>query len=162
MQRWLLSSQLEVVETKLLYRASRDGFLASVFHHLCDNQGPTLTLIRNSHNFVFGGFTTVPWRTDSSFSPDPYALLFSLTHVTCHKLLKPYTDKAVFMNEEFLMIFGCGDLVVSDQCNLNTHSVSQLGQEYSAADGSGVKHLAGEVQFSVCEIEVFQVTLHGT
>ena len=83
--------------------------------------------MRNSQNKVIGGFTTVPWRTDSSFAPDPYAFLFSLTHMTMHKLIKPYTDKAVFMNEEFMMIFGCGDLVICDQCNINLHSVSQLG-----------------------------------
>jgi hypothetical protein len=92
-------------------------------------------VIRNSNNKIFGGFTTVPWRTDCSFSPDPYAFLFSISHSTAHKLIRPYSDKAVFMNEEFMMIFGCGDLVVSDQCNLNTNSVSKLGQEYINQEG---------------------------
>lgn len=82
LQRWLLSTQIEVESTQLLYKASRDGYLSSVFHNFCNNQGPTLTLIRNDQNRVFGGFTTVSWRSDSSFSPDPYSFLFSLTHGT--------------------------------------------------------------------------------
>ena len=31
--------------------------------------------------------------------------------------MKPLTDKALFMNGEFMMIFGCGDVAIADQCN---------------------------------------------
>jgi hypothetical protein len=31
-----------------------------------------------------------------------------------HRLVKPLTDKALFMNGEFMMIFGCGDVAITD------------------------------------------------
>ena len=49
----------------LLYRGSRDGFNAAAFHQACDNQGPTLTLIRATDGgFVFGAYLDVPWTSD--------------------------------------------------------------------------------------------------
>ena len=44
---------------KLLYRCSRDGWEAKDFHRICDNQGPTLTLVKSSVGKISGGFTTV-------------------------------------------------------------------------------------------------------
>ena len=47
---------------KLLYRGSRDGWEAKDFHRLCDNQGPTLTIVKSSVGRISGGFTTIPWK----------------------------------------------------------------------------------------------------
>lgn len=45
---------------KLVYRGSRDGWSADTFHCLCDNTGPTVTVIRKASS-VFGGFTQRSW-----------------------------------------------------------------------------------------------------
>ena len=45
---------------RLLYRASRDGFAAAVFHSKCDNKGPTVTFVKSGNN-IFGGFTEESW-----------------------------------------------------------------------------------------------------
>ena len=42
-------------------RGSADGYTSKVFHKLCDNQGPTLTIIESTTERIFGGFTNVPW-----------------------------------------------------------------------------------------------------
>ena len=52
---------------KLLFRGSRDGFRARVFHKLCDNQGSTLCLVQSDTNNVFGGFTSIPWKSVGEF-----------------------------------------------------------------------------------------------
>ena len=45
-----------------LYSKSIDGASGSIFHQLCDGQGPTITLIRNSqNNVVFGGYSNGDW-----------------------------------------------------------------------------------------------------
>ena len=49
-----------VGEWRLLFRASRDGFAASVFHSKCDNKGPTVTVVESGAN-IFGGFTEKSW-----------------------------------------------------------------------------------------------------
>ena len=52
-----------VGEWRLLFRASRDGFAASVFHSKCDNKGPTVTVVKSGAN-IFGGFTEKPWTSE--------------------------------------------------------------------------------------------------
>lgn len=49
---------------RLIYRASDDGFEANQFHRHCDLQGATVTLI-HANNRIFGGYTDIPWRSDS-------------------------------------------------------------------------------------------------
>ena len=44
----------------LLYRASRDGWASSNFHFYCDNQGPTVAVIKSGNN-IFGGYTEQSW-----------------------------------------------------------------------------------------------------
>ena len=47
---------------RLLYRASRDGFAAECFHSRCDNNGPTVTIVK-SGEYIFGGFTEKSWTS---------------------------------------------------------------------------------------------------
>ena len=47
---------------RLLYRASRDGFAAGCFHSRCDNNGPTVTIVK-SGEYIFGGFTVQSWTS---------------------------------------------------------------------------------------------------
>ena len=51
-------------EWRLLFRASRHGFAASVFHSKCDNKGPTVTIVKSGVS-IFGGFTEEPWTNQS-------------------------------------------------------------------------------------------------
>ena len=44
----------------LLYRASTDGKKCKDFHRCCDNNGPTLVLIKSGEN-IFGGYTSKSW-----------------------------------------------------------------------------------------------------
>lgn len=46
---------LDCQEYILLFRASRDGFSGDTFHKQCNNQGPTLTVIKAKDDSVFGG-----------------------------------------------------------------------------------------------------------
>ena len=43
---------------ELLYRGTKDGSTANIFHNKCDNKGPTLCLYQNDKGNVFGGFTS--------------------------------------------------------------------------------------------------------
>ena len=40
------------LKTELLYRMSKDGESYDDFHNLCDNKGPTLTLIKSTERFI--------------------------------------------------------------------------------------------------------------
>ena len=62
----------------LLYRATRDGFGVSSFHTRCDKVPNRFTIIRNSFNYVFGGFTAARWSSTAGYIEDPTAFIFSL------------------------------------------------------------------------------------
>ena len=43
---------------------SKDGSTCKDFHNFCDNNGPTLTLIKTTKNKIFGGFTPLNWKSE--------------------------------------------------------------------------------------------------
>ena len=45
---------------KLCWRASRDGWDTSRFHSLCDEKGPTVTIVKVG-KYIFGGYTSLSW-----------------------------------------------------------------------------------------------------
>ena len=45
---------------KLCWRASRDGWDSSRFHSLCDEKGPTVTIVKVG-KYIFGGYTSLSW-----------------------------------------------------------------------------------------------------
>ena len=74
---WILTtmkSKDKKINMTLLYKVSIDGDAASTFHSNCDNRGPTLTLIKNTKGYRFGGFTNESWasRYNSSYGSGNY------------------------------------------------------------------------------------------
>ena len=57
---WLRPVMRNGTDWKLCWRASRDGWNANTFHSLCDEKGPTITIIRVG-KYIFGGYTSLPW-----------------------------------------------------------------------------------------------------
>jgi hypothetical protein len=52
------TNNTKILKTKLLFRASRDGWLGEDFHNNCDNKGPTIVMIKTINGYTVGGFTT--------------------------------------------------------------------------------------------------------
>ena len=50
---------------KRCWQASKDGWAAQKFHSLCDDKGPTVTVIRVDHKYIFGGYTSLSWKHPS-------------------------------------------------------------------------------------------------
>jgi hypothetical protein len=46
-----------------LYRASMDGWDPRDFHRLCDNQGPTVVVVRLPDGSLFGGYADKSWQS---------------------------------------------------------------------------------------------------
>ncbi|VDI11098.1 Hypothetical predicted protein [Mytilus galloprovincialis] len=62
----------------LLFKASRDGCVATTFHSKCNNKGATVTVLYNTNGSVYGGYTSVAWRSTGAYSIDNKAFLFRL------------------------------------------------------------------------------------
>jgi hypothetical protein len=66
---------------RLLWRGSRDGFTAAAFHRNCDGVPNTVTIVRDTHGNIFGGFTPLPWSgpEEAPFLPDDTCKSFVFT-----------------------------------------------------------------------------------
>jgi len=141
---------------RLLFRLRRDG--ASAFHRLCDDQGPTVTLIKSSGWYVFGGYAGLAWSSDYEDYECPSAFLFTVTN--------PHGDPITrFMSngDNYAVIcysgrgpsFGRGDLCVSP--TFDDHSYTYFPRSYIDTLGRGEVTFAGGRDFTPAEVEVWAV-----
>ncbi|XP_060596285.1 interferon-induced protein 44-like [Ruditapes philippinarum] len=96
----------------LLYAITRDGCDPKTFHHKCNNQGATVTVLYNQHGSVYGAYTSVSWQVNSgSYIYDNKAFLYQLMFNESCKMNKfPVNkpDNAVIHNDNYGPIFGTG------------------------------------------------------
>ena len=151
--------------SQLLYRASRHGFGASVFHSKCDIAQGTLTVIKSSNSYIFGGLTLARWNANISNNKniyDPNSFLFSLTNPYNMPLLlnviKPIFS--IYVSTNSGPTFGNGDLSIADQSYSFPNSYSNLGQAYnlpSILNPVASSFLTGPRNTLVTEIEVYSL-----
>jgi hypothetical protein len=116
----------------LIYRATRDGFSAANFHAKCDNRAKTLTIIKTTRGFVFGGYTDAAWDSLSKYKADPNAFIFSLVNPSNKPLLIPVKaggTNAIYCHSIYGPTFSC-DIAIADNSNANKTSYSRLGCSY--------------------------------
>ena len=65
----------------MIFVGSEHKFLAKKFHELCDNKGPTLSIIKLEHDQVFGLYTEIAWKTHNGKIQESIAnsFLFKVT-----------------------------------------------------------------------------------
>lgn len=72
-----------------------------MFHELCDNKGPTVTIFFNTDNNVYGGYLSQNWDGSGSWCTDQRAFLFKLYSAGVWKPMKfPYVDKETHVKEK--------------------------------------------------------------
>ena len=118
------------IEANLLYRASEHNYQSSKFHQLCDNKGPTLTIIHNEYNHVFGGYVSKSWQSKQAKIDDPNAFLWMIRpKIKLYPCLETPTSAviwtggckgscALWIYPGYGPIFGRGaDIWIKDNCN---------------------------------------------
>ena len=162
---FLALTGLENQSFSLLWRGSRDGFDAATFHRLCDGKANTVTVVKNTNGIIFGGFTSIPWKSSGDYKADSQAFLFSLTNPSNEpvKLNVHLEDCAVYHHSSYGPTFGLRhDLCVSSLSNKNRNSRMNL-RVYESPNGKsgkeGGKSIVGgsDNKFQTVEVEVYQV-----
>jgi hypothetical protein len=159
---------------EILWRGSRDGFGASEFHRRCDGQANTLTVILDTKGNIFGGFTPVKWESrvwngmtggsDNCFKADDSQKSFLFTLKNPHNiparrfaLKAEMKHQALYCRSGFGPVFYCG-IGVSDNCDTNTKSWTQLGFHYINSTLLQPNIVfTGSQYFQVKEIDVFKI-----
>ena len=116
-------------EIRLLYRASKNEYLASKFHDLCDGHGPTIIIIKNNFKNIFGGYTNIPWGGDGNFHHDKgESFLFGFKDGGGSKIydLLPTQRERLYEVQHWKgsgPLFGAGnDIKILNKCNDNKYS----------------------------------------
>jgi hypothetical protein len=149
---------------RLRYRGSRDGFRCSDFHGKCDNVPNTMTLISTTKNFILGGFTPISWDSSSQYKPDNSNQSFIFSVKNPHNIEGKIfsltnSSRAIYCHQAYGPTFGNHSIYVSDNCNNNNTSYTYLGYSYANDTGmSGNQFCTGEQNFTVKDIEVFELT----
>ena len=153
------------VDLEFLYQVSWGGWKGSGFHDKCDDKGATVTLIRSTGGFVFGGFADKLWTSSVGFyCKSDKAFFFSLNipsneiEPTNIRINKNKRSSGMFHG------FSCGPtfggsyyLYISYDANNNMNSRSNLGNTYELLPGQNSTFLVGSKTFKVSCIEVFQI-----
>ena len=152
---------------ELIYRGTRDGALSSNFHEKCNNQGPTITLLKNEKGNIFGGFSSVSWTSIGGYKQAPNSFLFTLTNIhgtnpTKFQLKNNNDSNAIYDGSSYGAIFGGGhDLYVRNNF-LNNNTNCCFPCTYEDSIGKGKSIFTGDpnnntTEFKVIEIEVFKL-----
>lgn len=147
-----------IKETKLIYKASVDGFEAVRYHENCDGIPNIVTIIKSSNGNVFGGFASSAMKV--GYIRDKNAFIFSLINEDNkpqkYPLNQCFVRKAIYCSKNFGPKFGIGyDLEISNNSNCNNYSCSKTGKCFGEL--CEARFLAGTYYFIVSEIEVFSL-----
>jgi len=119
----------------LLFQAQNDGFSSNNFHQKCDGKSPTIAIIIDTKNNIYGGFTDISW--ESSFFAKYKADMQKLSLI----FVKPENresalvcnvnndDKHIYCSTDYGPTYG-DDLVISCDCNNNLKSYWNQGNHY--------------------------------
>ena len=155
------------VKLDLLYRASQNEFKAGIFHMECDERGPTITVIHNNYNHIFGGYVNKSWNANNYPTDDPDSFLFCINPtVKLYELKDDYDqeqeiDYNAFATWNFGPIFGMDVVIFDGQKGMS--SIPPQSYNYTNKEMVGVDDALFQgcesVSWTVWDYEVFAVTI---
>ena len=149
------------INLELLFKMSINGSKCEEFHRLCDNKGPTLTLVKTTENKIFGGFTPLDWKSEGGEIKDKscQSFIFSLNLMKKFDMINN-GGKAIrclknegpdFGDEDFSLMKNMkkGRTFANDSCNyLSNYNLELIGKK-------------GEYDnFETEELEVYKVIIN--
>lgn len=151
---------------KLIYRATLDGFSAKSFHSNCDGIPKTLTIIKSSNSYIFGGYTSEAWCQSGEYIYDSDAFIFSLINRNQQPIKIECSDpeKAITSHSNSGPTFGDGhEFYISSNSDLKEPkllSCSNVGKTFKHPNFSYNSYdaktfLTGSFLFQTSEIEIF-------
>ena len=156
---WILSKvepEKKTIKKTLLYKLTKDGDSASTFHSKCNYQGNTLSLIRNTKGYRFGGFTTESMSSSESYLNDKSAFVFSLDYKECYFSFDGVN--AIYDYPSYGPTFGSGhDFYIANQCSQNYSNYCNFPYSYGGGDIRPRILSGGYYYFKVQEVEVFKI-----
>ena len=151
----LISNYLNIDNSKLLYRATRDGDTIKSFHNKCNNIRGTLMIVKTSKNYIFGGYTSEIWNENEYYRKDDNAICFSLNLNKIYKSKKQ--DTAINCNNDNNYGFGDYFFSIKDNC-LTKGGMMNDGLNVNYDNQQSENEINnGEQNYGIVEVEVFEI-----
>jgi hypothetical protein len=110
---------MKVVTLTLLFSGSTHGWKPSKFHELCDEKGPTITVMKSKAGRVFGGFAMQSWDSKTGRKADEKAFIYSIDRQQIYRVI--HAQYALYCRSGYGPCFGWGALgLAADPLNLET------------------------------------------
>lgn len=144
---------------KKIFKASENGFSLNSFNEKVEGKTPTLTIMKNNHGKILGGFTSIAWRPPSKsieFLEDKSktSFVFSLS------LQKKYDLKensiAVCHSVNSCAVFGLNDLEIVENADKNFNYFSNIGTSFYF-EGASLEDFYGGQKYLVEDYEVYEL-----
>ena len=149
---------------RLLYKISRDGCSAQTFHQKCDGQGPTVTVLYNTNNTIFGGYLSQSWNSDATKIYDSSAFLFRLQYNGLYNPVKfPCSVGAGYGDNNYGPTFGGGHDIYTFSGTINKSgnyfalngNFNNMNNTYNL-NGQSISSITNN-NLQVTDLEVFKV-----
>jgi len=147
------------IKYKLLYRGTRDGMNPSSFHQKCNSIPQTVSIVQTTKGYKFGGYAEKTWENHNGiYIKDDKSFVFSIDHMKIYNHVQG-TD-AILHNNNYGPTFGCCIYLEKDfSNNQNSTDYKNNANQYFSGFNRDYELNDGERNFSLAEIEVFQVLL---
>jgi hypothetical protein len=140
---------------KLIYSGHKDGYTPKAFHEKCDGKSNTLTVMLSNLNKIFGAFMDSAWHSTGEYLISDKAWLYSLSCQKKYEIKPGCSQNAGAGVAQYGPAFGSA----SQDCYVYGDFRTQIGHcNPTSYNWSGGDQLAGAHEFTLKEIEVYQVT----
>ena len=139
---------------ELLYRVTRDGDAAEVFHRLCDNKQNILVIVETTKNRKFGGFCSIGYKSKGGGQNDNTAFVFSFDKLKVYNVIKD-NNCAVYWSIEYGPMFGGGKIVADNKFLTNINYANEKNNYYEIPNNYELN--GGEYTYLIKELEVYQI-----
>ena len=138
----------------LLYKATRDGDDAEIFHAKVGDTRNNITLIKTNQGVRFGGYTSQSWDGVNIFKEDDTAFVFSLTKLKTYDVNQK--ESAIWCYPNYGPVFEGYQIDIFDR--FLTRDLSKTGKRGLGYDTNEDYELNnGEKNFVVDEMEVYGI-----
>lgn len=138
----------------LLYKATRDGDDAEIFHAKVGDTRNNITLIKTNKGVRFGGYTSQSWEGVNAIKEDDSAFIFSLNKLRTYDVNQK--ESAIWCYPNYGPVFGGYQIDIFDR--FLTRDLSKTGKRGMGYDTNEDYELNnGEKNFVVEEMEVYGI-----
>jgi len=140
---------------ELLLDSKVDGDLTNTFYEKCGNKKPTITFIKSTEGFRFGGFTNETWP-NYLFKSDPKSFIFSLDKKRKYKIIKK--EKAIYFQNNYGFCFGENSIFIYNNSSSTGGNITEdLGVHDFPQKVNDLNN--GKSTFKVSSYEVYQIKI---